>query len=248
MADPGEIFFKTLSRFKHLRLYANAINDITVPYCTSAIEIEDIFAGYIRNGIKIEMKEDYEYVIEKFVLPAIPPPGPTLFSREWFDSIKPLPLLPPVAQFRFPFNFMIYGILPFLAIPVLSYVLYRFSADSKASKERIKQFESQDSYQQKLATVFQKLEREFESAAVRTVDSPEGESYPIIKSNLHPVVTPTQKRMVEWLNQLPFQKHLAFFPGVRNSHGMIICRDSHRFDQHKRGESVVRHWADHFVF
>lgn len=143
---------------------------------------------------------------------------------------------------------MIYGILPFLAIPVLSYVLYRFSADSKASKERIKQFESQDSYQQKLATVFQKLEREFESAAVRTVDSPEGESYPIIKSNLHPVVTPTQKRMVEWLNQLPFQKHLAFFPGVRNSHGMIICRDSHRFDQHKRGESVVRHWADHFVF
>ena len=52
------------------------------------------------------MKEDYEYVIEKFVLPAIPPPGPTLFSREWFDSIKPLPLLPPVAQFRFPFNFV----------------------------------------------------------------------------------------------------------------------------------------------
>lgn len=143
---------------------------------------------------------------------------------------------------------MVYGMLPFLTIPILSYVIYRFSADSKASKERIKQFESEESYQQRLATVFQKLERELESAVVQTVDSPEGASYPINKSNLHPLVTPAQKRMAEWLNQLPFQKHLAFFPGVRNSHGMIICRDSRRFEQHKRGESVVRHWADHLVF
>jgi len=142
---------------------------------------------------------------------------------------------------------MVYGMLPFLAIPILSYVIYRFSADSKASKERIKQFESEESYQQRLTTVFQKLEHELENAAAQTVDSPEGASYPINKSNLHPLVTPTQKRMAEWLNQLPFQKYLAFFPGVRNSHGMIICRDSRRFEQHKRGESIVRHWADHLV-
>jgi len=50
------------------------------------------------------MKEDYEYVVQKFALPDTPPSEPLLFSREWFNRIRPLPLLPPAAQFRFPFN------------------------------------------------------------------------------------------------------------------------------------------------
>jgi hypothetical protein len=96
--------------------------------------------------------------------------------------------------------------------------------------------------------MFDQLERQAENATVDVVDDPEGKLYPIIKANLHPTVTPSQKKMVTWLNQLPFEKKLAFFPRVRNSHAMIICRESHRFYQHKRGESVVKHWADHFVF
>ncbi|KAF5362471.1 hypothetical protein D9756_002304 [Leucocoprinus leucothites] len=234
MADPSEIFFKTLSRFKNLRLYANAVNDVTVPYCTSAIETEDVFAEHVSNGLKTEMEEDYEH--------------PTPLSREWFENMKPLPLLPPAAQFRFPFNLIVYGMLPILAVPALSYALYRLSCDSKESQGRIKQFESEESYRKRLSVIFQELEHEMESAAVDIVDNPDGEPYPIIKAKFHPVVTPTQKKMAKWLNQLPFQKKLAFFPWVRNSHAMIICRDSHRFHQHKRGEGVVRHWADNFEF
>ncbi|KAF9454284.1 lipid particle protein [Macrolepiota fuliginosa MF-IS2] len=248
MADPDGIFYQTLSQFKHLRVYANAVNDVTVPYCTSAIETKDIFAEYVSNGIKVEMHKEYEYVIDTYTIPDAPPPKPAPLSQEWFDSLRPRPLLPPAAQFRFPFNIVVYSMLPVLALPVLSYVLYRFSVDSHASRARIKKYESDESYREKLVSMFHELENEIESTAVDVADSNEGEPYPIIKAKLHPVVTPVQKKIAKWLNQLPLKKELAFFPWVRNSHAMIVCRDSHRFPQHKLGESVVQHWADHFIF
>jgi hypothetical protein len=138
--------------------------------------------------------------------------------------------------------------LPILVVPAITYVIYRFSADSRASKDRIKKSEMEESYQRKLVSVFEELEHEMENAAANVIDSNEGEPYPVIKSKSHPVVTLKQKMMARWLNQLPFQKKLAFFPYVRNSHAMIICRDLRRFHQHELGRSVVRYWADHFVF
>lgn len=36
-----QVFYQTLSSFQHLRIYANAVNDVTVPYLTAAIEVED---------------------------------------------------------------------------------------------------------------------------------------------------------------------------------------------------------------
>lgn len=246
MADPGKIFFKMLSRFKYLRLYANATHDLLVPYCTSAIETEDVFAEYLSNGIKIEMEEEYECVIKKFTLPDTPPPKPAFLSRKWFENKKPRPLLPPAAQFRFPFNIIVYTLLPFLAIPAFSFLLYRLSVHSKGSEARIKLLESDESYPKKLISIFKELEQEIESAAADMVNNPEGEPYPIADPSLHPVITSTQKKMARWLNQLPFQKNLAFFPRVRNSHAVIVHKDG--IPQHKQGESVVRHWADHFVF
>lgn len=137
--------------------------------------------------------------------------------------------------------------LPFLLFPVLTYVIYRFSKDSRASRARVKELESSESYRERLAGMFKELEQEIEHAAVDIVDSNEGEPYPVIKAKLHPIVTPLQKKVARWLNQLPFKKELAFFPWVRNSHAMIVSRDAHLFPRHKLGESVVRHWADHFI-
>ena len=47
------IFFQALSRFQHVRIYANSINDVTVPYVTAAIETEDPFLDHAFNGVTV---------------------------------------------------------------------------------------------------------------------------------------------------------------------------------------------------
>lgn len=49
----GKVFHQALSMFQHLRIYANAVNDTTVPYPTAGIELDDIFAK--RNLDLVEM-------------------------------------------------------------------------------------------------------------------------------------------------------------------------------------------------
>ena len=62
-----------------------------------------------------------------------------------------------------------------------------------------------------------------------------------------PIFTDSQLEMVASLNALPnLRKEMAFFDHVRNSHAMIVSRDVKRFEFHKKGESVLRHWADRF--
>ena len=47
------IFYQALARFEHVRFYANAVNDVTVPYVTAAIVLEDPFLEHAFNGIKM---------------------------------------------------------------------------------------------------------------------------------------------------------------------------------------------------
>jgi hypothetical protein len=60
-------------------------------------------------------------------------------------------------------------------------------------------------------------------------------------------LTAEQKRMVRSLNTIPtMKKHRIFFTEVRNSHAILISRDPRRFEIHKKGEEVLRHWAERF--
>lgn len=61
-----------------------------------------------------------------------------------------------------------------------------------------------------------------------------------------PILTPTQLRMIENLNALPnLRKEIVFLDNLRNSHATIVCRDL-RFEFHRRGEGVLRKFADEF--
>lgn len=53
MADPNYVFYQALMQFKHVRIFANAINDLTVPYVTAAIELEDPFADHEATGLEV---------------------------------------------------------------------------------------------------------------------------------------------------------------------------------------------------
>ena len=66
-------------------------------------------------------------------------------------------------------------------------------------------------------------------------------------STQHPILTPLQRKIAAALNKLPLKKEQVYIHSVRNSHAIIVCRDVKRFELHRQGEGVVRHWADHFI-
>ncbi|KDQ10923.1 hypothetical protein BOTBODRAFT_177807 [Botryobasidium botryosum FD-172 SS1] len=59
MSDKTSVFYEVPTLFPQLIIYANAVNDISVPYVTSAIELWDNFATYETNGIDIKLDAEY---------------------------------------------------------------------------------------------------------------------------------------------------------------------------------------------
>lgn len=119
------LFYQALTLFQHVRIYANAVNDVTVPYPTAAIEQDDHFINHEKNGIQVcvlwrvgfparaltpisrEFDEEYSPIMKSYTYPTsvVQPPKPRLLSAQWFKQKKPSrPLLPPALQFGFPYN------------------------------------------------------------------------------------------------------------------------------------------------
>ncbi|KAJ7043596.1 DUF676-domain-containing protein [Mycena alexandri] len=263
MADSDRIFYQALAAFETIRIYANAVNDNTVPYVTAAIEVEDIFASRDSTGLEIDIDEKYPHLIKSYSLPPVPPPvtpKPTVLSPSWFKSRKPSrPFLPPFLQFRFPMNIALYASLPLLIPIFISLAIVRLSLAARSSRARIRLLENDASNTQKLAHILAQLERQMEEAVVdlienegaaemqadpeRAVDKRHEPKLP----QEQPILTPTQRSIAASLNRLPIKKERAFFPNVRNSHAIIICRDVKNFEMHREGAGVVRHWATSFI-
>ncbi|KAF8805075.1 DUF676-domain-containing protein [Phlegmacium glaucopus] len=256
MADPNRIFHQSLSKFQHIRIYANSVNDITVPFVTAAIELSDPFVDREATGIQLDMDKEYSCLIRDYTIPSTPPPkspSPAIFSADWFRQSLPRPVLPPVLQFRFPFNLLLYTLLPVLIPVFISLAIVRLSLATRSSRARIKQLEKEayTAGQEKLADILDELEREVEEAVVDLIDNPDPSSSIYQASNQssrgHPIITANHKKIVNWLNLLPIKKEITYFPDVRNSHAMIVCRDIKRFEFHRQGEVVLRHWANSFI-
>ncbi|RPD64149.1 DUF676-domain-containing protein [Lentinus tigrinus ALCF2SS1-7] len=175
MADPNRVFYQALTLFEQVRIYANAINDVTVPYVTAAIEEDDIFVNYGYNGMKVELDEKYSPIVKSYTHPAdvTPPAKPRALSREWFKGLKPdRPLLPPALQFGFPFNVLLVVITPVLIPLVFSLIITRLALATRASRSRIKLLEKDESSTERLVHVISRLEREVEGVAIDMYDSP----------------------------------------------------------------------------
>lgn len=270
LGDPDYIFYQALVLFPNIGIYANAINDLSVPYVTGAIESTDPFYGYQRNGIKIEFEENYKYVIKSYI-PPDPTTLPTLEAqRPFLNRIsESLPPVPPPLRFAFPLNVMAVPFLPILLPAFATVVLVRFSICSKKSRARLQTLEADASARERLIHVVAKLERELEAAALKICEDPRGPSastnptfggseVPELASGMEaapktgsssfsrPVLTAGQLRSIDNLNKIPqLKKTLAFFADVFNSHAIIICRMP-KYQHNWKGECVMRHWADHF--
>ncbi|GBE86549.1 Putative lipase [Sparassis crispa] len=286
MADPDQIFYQALAIFAHVRIYANAVNDVTVPYPTAAIETEDIFVDHVRNGIKFELDEQYSPVIKSYTRRDTAVKHKSSSAPLHYRIMKKLSFpLPPALQCKFPYNVVIYAAIPIVLPVLLMLIISRLSLASRASRARVKLLEEDEkSNTKRLVHALAKMELGMESAMVELIDdsgtpstttsnlaisNPElGLGPPALTkeqttasaSTLHPdavpptpaeqqvVLTELQLRLVAWLNTLPnLKKELVFIHPVRNSHAVIISRDVKRFEFHKRGEGVLRHWADHLT-
>ncbi|CCM06205.1 uncharacterized protein FIBRA_08448 [Fibroporia radiculosa] len=279
MADPDRPFYQALCLFRHLRIYANAVNDMTVAYPTAAIEDEDIFVNHATNGINIELDEQYSPIIKSYSLPEVQPaqaPPPKPLTADWWKRFRVS--MPPALQFSFPYNILIYISLPIVFPLLLTLILSRLSLASRASRQRLKHLEKDESSVDRLIHVLAKLERDVEDAVADIIDDPgampasvgasahtltpdsethAGWTTPGLEKAVeadtptrpqHVILSDLQLRLVKMLNTLPnLQKERAFIHPVRNAHAVIVCRDLKRFEFHKMGEGVLRHWADHFI-
>jgi len=173
MADPDRVFYQALCSFEQLRIYANAVNDQTVPYPAAAIEADDPFYNHMTNGIEIELDEEYAPLIKSYKLPDTPPvlpPAPKPLTLEWVRKFK-LPLPPPL-QFKFPYNILFYIATPLILPLFFILVLSRLSLASSASRKRIRLMEKDTSAVDRLVHVIAKLERGVEDAVADMMDEP----------------------------------------------------------------------------
>ncbi|KAF8448973.1 putative serine esterase-domain-containing protein [Boletus edulis BED1] len=274
LADPDHVFYQTLLLFPNIRVYANAINDLTVPYVTAAIEEDDLFAEYEKNGLEIEFHDQYKHVVKSYAIPSSPPPPREREKISLVTRIRNLrPPVPPVLQGVFPLNLLVYALLPILFPTFVSLALVRLSIASHNSRTRLKALEIDESNYERLSRIIAKLESNVESVVLDMYDSQGTTSSPSPLPSEDPIggiviqqdsevvddspdsqplthailLSPVQRRCIQNLNKIPqLQKERAFFVDVLNSHAMIVCRDVKRFKLHLEGEGVLRHWADHF--
>ncbi|KAI0639203.1 DUF676-domain-containing protein [Trametes polyzona] len=177
MADPNRLFYQALALFQHIRIYANTVNDITVPYPTAAIEQEDFFVNHVQDGIEVEYAEGYKPVIKSYTIPThvVRPPPPKFLTAQWF-RVKPAPLLPPALQFGFPYNVLVYAMAPVLVPLVFTLIITRLSLASHASRTRIKKLEKDETRTERLVHIVGSLEREIEDAVVDMFDGADSAS------------------------------------------------------------------------
>ncbi|TDL21805.1 DUF676-domain-containing protein [Rickenella mellea] len=173
LADKDRIFYQALCLFPNIAIYANAVNDITVPYCTSGIDTYDHFANHEFNGMDIEFDPVYEPLIKHYTpgeLSAPMKPKPRVFSIKWFKSFQPSRILPPFLQFRFPINLVIYALIPILVPTFIILATIRISLSARSSRARIRLMEKDESRHTKLVNIFANLERDMETAVAEMIE------------------------------------------------------------------------------
>jgi len=138
---------------------------------------------------------------------------------------------------------VLYIMLPVLIPTAFSIAAVSFALAMRSSRARIRLLEQDES---KLAHYLRELEKDVEDIDVNLVDD-SNPSFSGKHPPEHPIITPLQRRMAASLNRLPIKKEWAYFPHVLNSHSIIVCSDVKRFEIHRRGEGIIRHWATSFI-
>jgi hypothetical protein len=171
-----QIFYKALLLFPHLTIFANAVNDITVPYVTSAIESSDPFISHNTSGLTPVFDPVYKPVITSYTIPPTPPPKEVvpLTSRVKKVLLAPNPG-PPFLSFGFPGNLIMWASFPFWLPAIFTLAFVRLSTSARSSRSRIALLEADASFSSRLIHAVAHMERDLEAAVVDMADQPSDE-------------------------------------------------------------------------
>ncbi|KAJ1307052.1 hypothetical protein OPQ81_008031 [Rhizoctonia solani] len=173
MADKDRVFFKALKSFPYVTFYGNAVNDLTVIYCTSMVEDYDPFVALKTKShrLGIKMNPEYKHVIKEFgEVPAgeeVPISDIELEDQarkaalRWYSPARyrtSRPFLPPFLQFPFPLNLILYLCIPILIPAGLTYAAIRFQRESRSSRRRLQALADSPDAKSSLAAILQKME------------------------------------------------------------------------------------------
>lgn len=265
------MWHQALARFAQVHIYANVINDSTVPYPSAVIASADPFVQWVERGLEVEA--DDAGIVSDWHFPH---PGAARKRKVGFH----LGNLPPTLRFRWPYSWVILALFPIFFPLIALFVVCRFSLDTGRSRLRLQRLArsyssgadthpasldsnappesvspipsphglSIDALRAVIRAVERSLEQDLMNAADHAdtgpsppEDEPNSPTYP--EPTIKALLTDRQHRMVRWLNQLVPTRHLAWFPDVANAHAVIVVRDPTRFAIHERGRGVLQHWA-----
>ncbi|KAF8647749.1 hypothetical protein AX16_006584 [Volvariella volvacea WC 439] len=156
LADPSHVFYQGLALFQHLRVYANAVNDVTVPYPSAVIEGEDPFVDHKTNGMHIELHETYAPLIKRYTRPLRTNERPSALAKSWRSLKLNSNLQQPrtVEASDLSTRVLVYTALPVLLPILVPYVLTKVHMAAKTSKARIKLLEEDADLKDSLFHIF----------------------------------------------------------------------------------------------
>lgn len=270
LADPNSVFFKGLEKFKNKWIYANTLNDRSVPYYTA-------FMSRVDPYVEVD-KIDVHYLPEQpspgeVILDPAHPVTPKKSPIEDMSVYERLRNVPQRTINNLPFYLLLVTVLP-LAIPVF---MVNAGYQTYKSAERVRQHESGkafklDRYRVKLLEEAQAMQdRAYENAAGRQTeqylptptsetDSANGE--PLEKKESQrlalsrretnkekshfPILALTEEQfdMIDHMDQLGLTKYPVHIHKVRHTHAAIVVRTLK--ETFGEGKIVVQHWAEKF--
>ncbi|GAA6064206.1 hypothetical protein JCM10212_001619 [Sporobolomyces blumeae] len=159
LADPRFSFYRALAKFERVEVFANTVNDRTVPFPTGALELHDPFAlarakarkaaeargddpeealDLSEGGLEIILHEDAPIIASYRQLDSpTTSKKPTLRRR--FNFRLPLLLRPTAYPFSRPVSLLVIALLP-VALPLsVMYLVGRFLVQGRSSKRRIRE-------------------------------------------------------------------------------------------------------------
>lgn len=274
LAEPNSIFMKGLALFKNKSVYANVINDRSVPYFTSCISetdpytnMEKVDVHYLHDDVNLE--DPVLLDPENPVTPvSTPKPPPTFIQAlQTFKSNLPFYAL---ATTLFPV--VITG---FVASSIWS--TYQSAkrvqlheagkAGISLGRYRMPLLEDAEAVQSRMASQLANTQQEEylptpppESAAsstesVSSIDAEKKTSWKGLcnkskkrqrSSSMFPVLNlrPEQFEMIEHLDALGITKYPVYIKNVRHTHAAIVVRTARTSSA--GGKVVSAHWAREF--
>ncbi|KAF2484081.1 putative serine esterase-domain-containing protein [Neohortaea acidophila] len=267
MADRQSIFMKGLRMFKNKSLYANTINDRSVPYYTAFISRTDPYVDLEKVDLHYQRGQEDPVVLEPTLPVTLKKP-----RTEQLTTYERLSVLTQQTKTTLPFYALLFTLLP-IALPAFLvnsvYQTYRSVQRVKLHESdhagiglgryRIPLFEEAQHVQDRVYEELAERSREEylptpppepASSAIssssasdtaklsRTETAKEDSPFPVL------ALTEEQFEMIDNLDSLDFTKFPVHIQRHRHTHAAIVVRMQK--DAFAEGRVVVRHWAQRF--